>query len=107
MFDQSGSLAMQRQEIRDRFERIYRELGVLEAAENPAFARHSDKPLLTAVLSFGQQITDMLKEPTDNLSEIKEAIDKIQLDESGVENIFQAVKFTANRYSKYRDTTIR
>ena len=104
MFDQSGSLAMQRQEIRDRFERIYRELGVLEAAENPAFARHSDKPLLTAVLSFGQQITDMLKEPTDNLSEIKEAIDKIQLDESGVENIFQAVKFTANRYSKYRDT---
>ena len=53
LFDQSGSLKAQRESIAERFDRVYNELGVIEASGNPAFSRHQDKPLLTAVASFG------------------------------------------------------
>jgi hypothetical protein len=49
LFDESGSLQPQRDAIAKRFDRVYEELGVLEAAGNPAFARHEDKPLLSTV----------------------------------------------------------
>ena len=39
LFDQSGSLNRQRATIHERFDRIYQELGVIEAAGNPAFKR--------------------------------------------------------------------
>ena len=74
LFDQSGSLTRQRAEINARFDRIYHELGVIEAAGNPAFKRHDDKPLLTSVVGFGQQVNVLIDKPTDNLTEIKEAV---------------------------------
>ena len=39
LFDQSGSLHRQRQEIRDRFERIYTELGIAKESEVDAFSK--------------------------------------------------------------------
>ena len=77
MFDQSGSLARQRQAINDRFDRIYEELGVIEASGNPAFAKHEDKPLLTSVVAFGKNVTLLTEKETDNLAEIKAAVDSI------------------------------
>src|SRR5690606_37484019 len=53
LFDQSGSLKSQRKEIAKRFDRVYEELGVIEASGKSAFTKHDDKPLLTAVASFG------------------------------------------------------
>jgi len=102
LFDQSGSLTRQRQLIHDRFDRIYKELGVLEAAGNEAFTKHDDKPLLTSVVSFGQQINLLTQKPTDNLAEIKEAVQAIEQDTSGVENVFSAVYMVADKYKDQR-----
>lgn len=101
-FDQSGSLNRQRSEIRQRFDRVYQELGIIEAAGNPAFKRHDDKPLLTAVVAFGKGMKFMTEKPTDNLSEITSAVEAIEQDDSGLENVFSAVFTAAEKYRKYR-----
>jgi hypothetical protein len=102
LFDQSPSMIKQRSEVRDRFEKVYQELGVIEAANNPAFAKHSDKPLLTSVVSFGDKVTLLTKKPTDNLSEIHAAIDSIEMDLTGIERIFSAIYMSANEYKGFR-----
>jgi len=102
LFDQSGSLARQRQAIHDRFDRIYEELGVIEASGNPAFAKHDDKPLLTSVVGFGQSINLMTKEPTDDLPAIKAAVAAIEQDDSGVEKVFSSVYMAVDRFKHFR-----
>lgn len=102
LFDQSASLTRQREEIHDRFDRIYEELGVIEAAGNEAFAKHDKKPLLTSVVAFGSTATLLTKKPTDNITEIKEAIAGIQRDDTGKEFVFSAVTETANWFRDLR-----
>lgn len=102
LFDQSPSLSRERVAINERFDRIYEELGVIEASGNPAFAKHEDKPLLTSVMSFGQEVKLLTKQPTDNLQEIKAAVAGMAQDESGVEKIFSAVYLAADRFKPFR-----
>ncbi len=104
LFDQSGSLARQREMIRDRFEKIYEELGILEAAGNEAFTKHKDTPLLSAVIAFGQDIQLMTKEPTADPSQIQAAVNAIQQDDSGKEFVFRAIYAAADLYKGYRRT---
>ena len=101
IFDKSVSLSAQRAAIVKRLDRIYQELGVIEASGDPRFARHHDKPLLTAVMGFGEDVTFELKKPTDQLPEIKAAVAGIQDDESGKEYVFNAVHMAAERYRSY------
>lgn len=102
LFDQSGSLSQQRQRVVKRFDRVYEELGVIEAAGNPAFRRHQDKPLLTSVAQFGQGFELLTQEPTDDLSAIKSAVRSVKVDESGAENVFTAVAMVAQQFRFYR-----
>ncbi len=102
LFDQSGSLKRQRQAIYDRLDRIYEELGVIEASGNPAFARHQDKPLLTSIVAFGQAVHLMTQEPTDDLETIKAAVAAIEDDESGIERVFSAIHMSVDRYRHFR-----
>ena len=102
VFDRSPSMLLQRSEVLARFDRVYKELGVIEAAGNPAFKKHDDKPLLTSVVSFGNTVELHTKKPTDNLAEIKEAVDKFPADESGVEKVFSAVYLAAQEYKSFR-----
>ncbi|MCA9268180.1 MAG: VWA domain-containing protein, partial [Planctomycetales bacterium] len=81
---------------------IYEELGVIEASGNEAFAKHSDKPLLSSVIAFGQNVTLRTEQPTDNLGEIKAAVEGIEMDTTGTENIFTAVSLAMNKYASYR-----
>jgi hypothetical protein len=101
LFDQSPSMIRQRSTVNDRFDRIYKELGVLQAAEMEAFKKHDDKPLLTSVVAFGKTVQAMTKTPTDKLEEIKKAVDAIPADDSGDEMTFHAVIAAAKEYSKY------
>ncbi len=101
-FDQSGSLNSQRETIQARFRRVYEELGTIAAAGDPAFASHAAKPLLTSVVAFGQQVRFMIKTPTDELSEIQDAVAQIDADSSGIEQVFTAIQMAANRFRKYR-----
>ena len=101
-FDQSGSLESQRAEINKRFERIYEELGVVQAAGNAAFKRHSSKPLLTAAVAFGQKVTFLTQKPTDDVRELMYHVGKIQTDKSGVEMTFSAIHQAVEKYKEYR-----
>ncbi|MDA1050979.1 MAG: VWA domain-containing protein [Planctomycetota bacterium] len=102
LFDQSGSLTRQRAEINERFDRIYQELGVIEAAGNPAFKRHDDKPLLTSVIAFGQKVNFLTDKPTDNLAEIKDAVAAMKQDDTGTEYVFTAIYTAVEKYRSYR-----
>ncbi len=102
LFDQSGSLERQRGEINKRFDRIYEELGVIESKGNPAFQKHDSKPLLSAVVAFGQNITLLTPKPTDDVEEIKAAVAGMKTDNSGIERTFKAVLESAERYRSFR-----
>ncbi|MFO0913296.1 MAG: vWA domain-containing protein [Pirellulales bacterium] len=101
LFDQSLSLATQREHVIARFDRIYEQLGVLESKGNAAFRKHSE-PLLTSVWSFGQRVQQRLAKPTADLTEIKEAVRGIEPDTSGNEQVFSAVYAAVNRFKGMR-----
>ncbi len=102
LFDQSGSLARQRAELEKRFERIYEELGVIEASGNPAFKKYEDKPLLSAVVAFGERISFLTPKPTDEVDAVKQAVAGMSTDPTGVERTFEAVIEAVDRYRSFR-----
>lgn len=103
LFDQSGSLHRQRQEIRDRFDRIYEELGIVEQSGSKVFRRNQDEiRLLTSVIGFGSGVTLFTERPTDNLDEIKSIVDNIEVDASGEEKVFTAIISAADKYKSLR-----
>lgn len=104
LFDSTASLVPQRKAIHDRFDRIYKELGIIEASGNEKFSKHSE-PLLSSVISFGSTVDLLTKEPTSNLAELKEAIAGIKNDDSGTENVFRAVHDAAKKFAPFRYTT--
>ena len=104
LFDQSGSLREERERIVGRFHDIYEELGVIEASQNPAFKKHQDKPLLTVVVGFGDGPKMLTREPTDKIEEIIDAVKAIEDDDSGRENVFQAVRMCAEKFQTYRSS---
>ena len=103
LFDESGSLHQQRQEIRERFDRIYHELGIAEKNGKKEFRRNNnDSPLLTSIIGFGNDVTLYTEEPTDNLEEIKAIVSEIEIDSSGEEKVFSAVKSAADEFKSLR-----
>jgi len=102
LFDQSGSLREERTKILRRFHGIYEQLGIIEAANNPAFKNERDKPLLTAVVGFGERPVLLTPKPTDRIKEIELAIKAIKDDNTGRENVFHAVAMVAQKYRSYR-----
>lgn len=105
MFDQTASLIPQRQALRQRMDRIYQELGIFQVVPQEAAVKEEDKPLLSAVIGFGQSFQVMTLKPTDQIGQIQQALAELPLDESGTENVFAAVLETARRYARYRYTT--
>ncbi len=105
LFDQSGSLHRQRREIRDRFDRIYEELGIVakeeEEKKGPKKMDHS-APLLTSIIGFGGNVTLYTETPTDDVAEIKSIVDSIKIDSSGVEKVFTAITSATDQYKTLR-----
>jgi hypothetical protein len=87
VFDQSESMKDDQQEIRQRIDRVYTELGLSGATKGDA--------LLTAVASFGSKWQMHTRKPTYDLEEIRAAIDEVPVDESGLEMMCEAVGSTA------------
>ena len=102
MFDQSASLVRQRQDILDRFDNIYQELSTIEEKGGKQFEDLDDQPLLTQVYGFGKRIKSMLKQPTQDVEEIKKAVREIPVDESGVENVFSSIYSAADEFEHLR-----
>jgi hypothetical protein len=101
LFDRSGSLKPERESIAKRFDRIYRELGIIESSGTAAF-QHGETPLLTTVAQFGAGVDLLTPKPTDDVSEIKSAVRAVRDDESGTENVFQAVGYLAQKFRHQR-----
>ncbi len=105
LFDSSVSMVKRRKEIRDRFDRIYQQLGIVQEEKKKRGNGNSDNDsLITSIVSFGKDIQFMTKKPTSDLAEIRGAIDHIEIDESGVEMVFHAVKTVADRFKSMRTT---
>ena len=102
LFDSSISMVKRRQEIRDRFDRIYEQLGIVEDEKRKKGSSSGADSLITSIVSFGSEVQFLTKKPTSNLSEIRAAIDKIEVDLSGVEMVFHAIKAVADRYKTMR-----
>lgn len=101
LFDESGSMEDDRQEIRENYLRVYDELGIV--AENAKDARRDrTDQLLTVVASYGKEIHEHTQRPTDNRAEIKSAIDQVATDTSGEENMCRSI---AALIAKYRKTS--
>lgn len=96
LFDESESMTDDQKEIRERFYKVYDELGIVQKSD--AKLKISDEIMLTSVMSFGEGINEHTKKPTSNIDEIKSAIDKIKVDESGVEKMCGAIQAAVSKY---------
>lgn len=103
-FDQSGSMQVQRQAVRNRFDQVYQQLGLSKSLDVKPGA---PKPLLSSVVAFGKEITFRTDRPTDDLEEIKAAVDGIENDDSGIEMTFTAIGTAAEKYKSQRLSTPR
>ena len=104
LFDQSGSLKPQRESIAKRFDRVYKELGIIESAGAAQFKQHQEKPLLTAVAEFGRAVNLITRKPTGELAEIQAAVRAVSDDPDGKgrENVFQSVGYLAEKFRYHR-----
>lgn len=96
MFDESESMRDDQKEIRDKFHKVYEELGL--AAKSDAKMRASDEVLLTSIVGFGEDVHELTPKPTSKVPEIKEAIDRIGVDGSGKEYTCKAVSSVLAKY---------
>ncbi|MEM7783570.1 MAG: vWA domain-containing protein, partial [Planctomycetota bacterium] len=102
LFDQSASLMRQRDQILKRFDRIYTELGIIQDNQDDRFQSTTGGRLLTQIYAFGSEINPLLRQPTDDLNAIKNAVRNIERDASGIENVMQAVIEAADQHDRYR-----
>jgi hypothetical protein len=96
LFDESESMTDDQKEIRERFYKVYEELGLVQKHDSKL--KTSDEVLLTSIMSFGKGITEHTQKPTANSDDIKAAIDKIKVDESGLENTCAAITSAVGKY---------
>lgn len=105
LFDRSGSLSGQREEIVRRFDRVYEELGVAATHGAEGFDPSKDEdeaPLLTTIAAFGADVDFATRRPTADVEAIKEAVRAIEPDDSGEENVFGAVIGAVEHHKRYR-----
>lgn len=92
-FDQSESMKDDQQEIRDRINRVYDELGLSDAAAGDA--------LMGAVTSYGGDFKIHTPKPTANIDEVRAAIGEVPIDKTGKEMMCSAVQYSISAFHKY------
>ena len=98
-FDQSESMKDDQQDISNRIERVYTELGLSDKAAGDA--------LTTAVTSYGASFVVHTQQPTSNFGEIRAAIDDVPVDPSGEEMMCRAVGQAIGAHKSYAAKTRR
>lgn len=94
LFDQSESMRNDQKEIRERINKVYSELGLLDSA--------SSDHLLTAVTSYGSGYFKHTKRPTSDPELIRRAINEVPIDPSGFEIMCPAITRAINDHESYR-----
>jgi hypothetical protein len=107
LFDQSGSLHERKKEIRERFNKIYEELGIVQQSDETLKGKVDDPRLLTSVVAFGDNVNLITPKPLADLEEIQKAIDSIEVDTTGNEKVFTALYLAGEQYKHLRSTRSR
>lgn len=94
VLDSSYSMRKRREAVIGRFKKVYDEL--------ERFPEARERGLLTGVMAFGQKNQLLLKEPTADPKQIIDVVKAMKDDESGVENVYGAVREVCNAYRKYQ-----
>ena len=98
IFDQSASLSAQRTQISKQFDRVYQQLRRFQPDDSEEKGSSKKPPLLTDIYQFGKSVSPLLKKPSFNLDELKKAVAGVVRDDSGQENVMQAVMAVVNKY---------
>ncbi len=106
LFDESGSMRDDQQEIKNNFKKVYAELGIAQQQQEARGRRRKTPDILqTVIASYGATVTDRTNpanpaqsRPTSNLEQIFAAIDSIPVDETGAENMCSAIVQVCNKY---------
>jgi len=91
LFDRSESMRDDQAVIAGKFNKIYQELQIEDRQQAGRRKRKGRDILLTSVAAFGEQLSYLTEEPTSDIDKIVGAIENIEIDESGAENVFQSV----------------
>lgn len=92
LMDASGSLNAERAQVADRLNRVYQELKQLGTI--------SDEALMSSVVEYGEQMK-VLVPPTPAGEDVIQAIQSVTVDETGVENVFQTVAATVDKFKSH------
>ncbi|AMV40831.1 VWA domain-containing protein [Planctomyces sp. SH-PL62] len=96
-FDASRSLEAERKRLSKHIETIYGHIAQLDQDRLSA-----DGGLLSAVVAFGQSRKAMTPKPTDEVVAIRQAIEAIPADDSGIESTFGTVAGIVDKYGKFQ-----
>ncbi len=99
LFDESGSMVDDRKEIRENYLRVYEELGIASKQDKDVKRGGSDL-LWTVVASYGRDIHEHTARPTDDIEQVKVAIDKVPTDMTGDENMCRSIATIIAKYKK-------
>lgn len=97
LLDASISLSKQRAEIKNRFKKIIEEI---------KYEQNVSTNINHTIASFGSSYSILTTEPTNELNHLLASIDKIALDESGIENVFSAIEHICQIYKASRNMII-
>ncbi|MBW3539230.1 MAG: VWA domain-containing protein [Planctomycetes bacterium] len=96
LMDASGSMEERRQAVADRFENVYRQLGLIGDID-------SQRSLKTAVASFSNVTRLLTEEPVDDYRVAAAAVRNIKSDmETTHEFVLQAVNLVADKWKSFR-----
>ena len=92
LFDATPSMKERREAIAERFDNIYRQLGIMGVANKGA--------LKTAVATFGRSVEYLTHKPVEDVADVQKAIHKIKddgtPDKDSVENVFARASMRRN-----------
>jgi len=94
MFDASGSLKERRNAVTERFENIYKQLNDGGPTDG----------LYTAVVSYGEKTDLITPDPVKDIKSIIQPIRHMKVDESGIENVFTAVRLAVDKWKQFKRT---
>ena len=96
LMDESTSMKKRRDTVAERFENIYKQLGLLDVETKNGI-------LKSAIVSFGKDFHFISKDATDDIDLLVKLVkENIPDDESGKENVFTAVEAAVKKYRDYR-----
>jgi hypothetical protein len=96
LFDESGSMRDDQQAIKEKFDRVASELKINLDAD-----RKSAGALNHLIVGFGVSLHYELPKPTTDIDTIGRAIDRLPVDETGIENTMGALQQVISDCSKF------